>query len=327
MPDAHPARRPPVPAPRRAWPVRHGRPGRLRPVAWFLPLCVVLPAAACGGASPAAAPAAASSPDLNSMLPAAVRAVGRLTVLTDPVFRPISYHAAGSTISGTDPDIVRAMSRVLRLREPRFVAITDFAGLLTAVQSGRGDLAIGGITDTVQREQAVQFVDDFRLGELFVTRRGNPARISAAPASVCGRTVAFTYGAVSASAVPAMSRQCTAVGKPAIRPVGFAGVPATILAVRSGRVQVALYDDIGFSALNQANGGTLQAVRIRPYPDQLWGFAVRKGSQGGQLARALLAALKVIVADGTYHRILQAYGVSDDALASPGINLQAQARG
>ncbi len=294
-------------------------PGRAaRPV---LLLCVVSSAIACGSAAPAAAPAAARQPAAGLVLPAAVRSAG-LTVLTDPVVPPISSYAVGSrTIVGTDPDILRALAKVLGVRVT-FTAIGQFEGLLTGVQSGRGDVAAGGITDTALREKTVWFVDDFRLGELFLYKRGHaPPGISPAPLSICGDTVAYTNGTVSAAAVPALSRQCTAAGKPAIKAVGFAGVSATVLAVEAGRVQVALYDDFGFPALDKANGGNLQAIRITPYPDQYWGFAVSKADK--PLAEALLAALKAITADGTYRKILDRYGVSEYALVSPGIDLQA----
>jgi polar amino acid transport system substrate-binding protein len=286
---------------------------------WLLAGLAALLAAGCGSA-PGPAAVSAARPDLHAMLPAAIRSAGVLTVLTDPEFAPISYYQQGSGtgITGSDPGLIRAMAGVLGIRVS--FAPLAFDGLLTGVQSGRGEVAAGGITDTTQRERAVRFVDYFRLGELFVVRAGDAARISAAPLSACGHPVAYTFGAVSAAAVPALSKQCAAAGKPAVKPIGVDGVQAAVLAVRSGRAEVALYDDIGFGALNRANDGTLQAFRIAPYPDQYWGFAVSLADR--QLAAALVAALRAITADGQYAKILDQYGVGSDALASPGIDLQ-----
>jgi len=313
MVGARPARKPAVPR----W---RGLPPRRGP-AW--PLALVLAAAAavaaCSSAAPAPAPPAAHGTALSLLLPAAVRS-GGLTVLTDPEFEPVSYSASGThTITGSDPDIVRAIAKALGIGRVTFTPIA-FEGMLTGLASGRGDAAAGGITDTVPREKAVTFVDDFSLGELFIVRQGNAAGVSSAPLSACGRSVAYTFGAVSAAAVPALSRQCAAAGKPPVRGVGVAGVPAAVLAVLSGRVEVALYDDLGFPALDKANGGRLQAFRITPYPGQYWGIAVPRADQ--RLAGALLAGLRAIIADGTYAKILHQYGLGNDALASPGINLQ-----
>ena len=287
----------------------------------ILALLAVVLLAACSSASGPVVPSTTRSAP-NSMLPAAIRSAGVLKVLTDPEFAPISYYQPGSStrIIGSDPDIIRAMSQAAHWGVRVQFVPAAFTGLLTGLASGRGDVAVGGITDTTQREQDVLFVDNFSLGELYVTLAGNKARISASPLSACGKTVAYTIGAVSATAVPALARQCAAAGKPAVKPVGVAGVQATILAVLSGRAQVTMYDDIGFTELNRANGGKLQAVRLSPFPGQYWGFAVSRANP--QLARALLAALQAVMANGQYQAILNRYGVGRDELLKPGINLQ-----
>ena len=60
--------------------------------------------------------------------------------------------------------------------------------------------------------------------------------------------------------------------------------------------------------------------RSTDYPNQYWGFAVAKDNT--ELADALLAALKAIIADGTYAEILETYNLSENALTEPGINLE-----
>jgi polar amino acid transport system substrate-binding protein len=257
---------------------------------------------------------------LNASLPPVIRAAGVIRVLTDPEFEPISYYRPGSktAIIGSDPDILRAMGKVLGVRI-QFVPVA-FAGMLTGIQSGRGDVAGGGLTDTTARESVVSFVDDFSLGELYVVKAGNHAGISSSPLSACGHVVAYTIGAVSATAVPALGKKCVSAGKRDIHQIGMSSVNEVLLAVRSGRADVTMYDDIGFAAVNKANNDALKAFRISPYANQYWGFAVKPGDT--QLANALLAALRVVVANGAYQRILARYGVSSDALDGPGINLQ-----
>jgi polar amino acid transport system substrate-binding protein len=254
------------------------------------------------------------------MLPSTIRSAGVIKVLTDPEFSPISYYKPGSSkdVIGSDPDILRAIGKALGVRV-QFVPVA-FTGMLTGIQSGRGDLAGGGLTDTTAREAVVKFVDDFSLGELFVVNKGNRAKLSSDPMSACGHTFAYTIGALSATAVPALSKKCVAAGKPAIHGIATSDVNQTLLAVRSGRADVTMYDDLGFAAVNKANGNSLQAFKISPYPNQYWGFAVSPSNQ--QLATALVAALKAVVANGEYARILAKYGVADDALNDPGINLQ-----
>lgn len=316
-----PSPAPPILPASRGGPAR-SRPRRVPQTVLALAACLLLAVlGACSSPSSTPAGTAASRSPLDSMVPASVKAAG-LVVLTDPAFKPISFYAPGSAtdIAGSDPDIIRAMAAVLGVRV-RFVPI-GFEGMLTGVGADRGNVAAGGLTDTSAREKVVDFIDDFSLGELFVVKRGAADGVSAAPMSVCGHTVAYTIGAVSQAAVPALGKQCAAAGNAAIKKFGVAGVPATISAVLAGRAQVAMYDNLGFDDLNKASGGQLQAFTITPYPRQFWGFAVSKAPQGEQLAKALLAALKAIQADGTYQKILLRYGVGGDALLHPGINLQ-----
>lgn len=276
--------------------------------------------AACGSDSaPSPSPKASG---LNAKLPSAIRTAGVLNVLTVPEVPPVSYYKPGSTteIVGSDPDMLQAIGKVLGVRV-QFMPV-KFDQMLLGVESGRGDVAAGGLTDTAERERKVTFVDNFILGERYVVRTGNTTAkgISHEPLSACGHVVAFTIGAVSQTVVSSLERQCFAAGKPGIKDVGVEGIKATILAVLSGRADVALYDDLGFEQLNKANGNRLQSFRIDPWPNQYWGFAVRASNR--QLADALLSGLEAVIKNGEYARVLSKYGVENGALAEPGINLQ-----
>lgn len=272
---------------------------------------------ACGGASSGSG---STTTNLNSQLPSAIRSAGVLNVLTAPVFRPISFYKEGSTtdIVGSDADIIRAMGAKLGVKV-NLIAV-QFPEFIPGIQSGRGDIAGGGLTDTAAREQQVSFVDDFSLGELYVVRKGNAVGISSDYYSACGKKVSFAIGALSATTVSTLASKCLAAGKPAIQQIQTSDVNSTLLAVRSGRADVSFYDDLGFDAVNQAANNELQSFKIASFPGQYWGFAVAKDNT--QLQNALLAALKAIIADKTYEKILKQYGVSSDALNDPGINLQ-----
>ena len=277
---------------------------------------------ACGSSS-----SGSTQTSLNSELPSSIKSAGVLNILTSPVFAPISYYKQGSTsntdIIGSDADILRAIATELGIKA-NFMP-TDFPGMIPGVQSGRGDLAGGGLTDTEKREQAVQFVDDFKVDELYVVLKGNAAGISSDYFSACGHKVAYTVGALSVTTVQTLQSMCTAKGKP-ISEIQTSDVNATLLAVRSGRADVSFYDNLGFDAVNQAAGNTMQSFEITSYPSgcgcggQYWGFAIAPSNT--QLAKAILDGLKAIIANGKYAAILKTYNVSSNALNEPGINLQ-----
>jgi polar amino acid transport system substrate-binding protein len=283
-------------------------------------------------ASPAASEPAGSgstgSGSLNSLLPDEIKQAGTINVLTAPVFAPISFLPEGKSdpadILGSDPDILRAMGDKLGVTIT-FVPV-EFPEMLTGVQSGRGDLAGGGLTDTAEREQTVSFVDDFQVGMDYVVKAGNAPGISTDYLSACGHTVAFTTGALSATQVEDLSAACVAAGKPAAEGVNVSDVNDTLLAVRSGRAEVSFWDDFGsFDTVNQGANNELQAFKIDGFPNQYWGFAVSKDDT--QLQNALLAALQAVVADGGYDAILANYGLANNSLHEPGINLETQVNG
>jgi len=279
-----------------------------------------------GAASPAASGPTGSgtaSGNLNSLLPDDIKQAGTINVLTAPVFAPISYYKEGSSdvadILGSDPDILRAMGDMLGVTIT-FVPV-EFPEMITGVQSGRGDLAGGGLTDTAEREDTVSFVDDFQVGMDYVVKSGNAPGISSDYLSACGHTIAFTTGALSATQVEDLSAACVAAGKPAAEGVNVSDVNDTLLAVRSGRAEVSFWDDFGsFDTVNQGANNELQAFKIDSFPKQYWGFAV--GKDDTQLQNALLEALKAVVANGEYDAILAKYSLANNALHEPGINLQ-----
>lgn len=288
-------------------------------------LCLV--AAACSSSassSPSADTSTKQPTAASAMLPPAIRSAGVLKVLTIPEFQPITYYQSGSPgsrIVGSDPDLLRAMTKVLGI-QVQFIPISSFPGILAGLQSGRGDVTAAGLTDTPQREAAYTFIDELSIGELYLVRKADAAKlgITAQPMSACGHSMAYALGTISTVVVPKLSAQCVAAGKPAIKTIPVSGVNETALAVLSGRADTTMWDNVGFAQLNQANHGALAAYKLSPYPNQYWGFAVNKNNC--QLAAALKSAMTRIKASGQYMAILKQYGLTDDAISTPGIDLQ-----
>ena len=131
--------------------VRPLRSGRAL-VAGLLALgCLAL--AACGdGAAPsnATAPPVAVDQGLHDTLPASVLASGTVRVLTDASYAPMSSFAAdGRTIVGMEPDLAKALGRVLGVR---FAFTTvDFTDIPKLLRTGRADIGLSAITDTKER--------------------------------------------------------------------------------------------------------------------------------------------------------------------------------
>lgn len=112
--------------------------------------------AACGGAEPAPeAEAAAPDPDnpLNLIEP------GVLRVGTEPSYPPFEMKAADGSIIGFDVEIARRFADWNNL-ELVWVE-SEFDGLIPALQTGKIDMVMSGMTITPEREMAVDFSEPY----------------------------------------------------------------------------------------------------------------------------------------------------------------------
>ena len=87
---------------------------------------------------------------------------GKLVMATNAEFPPYEFHDTvdgEDVIMGVDADVARAICDYLGLE----LVIEDmsFDSVLTAVQSGKADVAFAGITVTEERKQMVDFTDTY----------------------------------------------------------------------------------------------------------------------------------------------------------------------
>lgn len=80
-----------------------------------------------------------------------------LIVLTSPDNPPFEFKdtAQGEAVIGFDMDVVHELGK--RLGRPVHIVEMDFAGLIPAIQAGRGDMAIAGFGPTDERRKSVDF--------------------------------------------------------------------------------------------------------------------------------------------------------------------------
>ena len=285
--------------------------------------------AACGGGSkssessggtqaPAsgASAAAAAKPDpaVTKLVPAGVKSKGTLVVATDPTYAPDEFVAQdGKTIVGFDPELSTALASTMGLRVK--VVIATFDSIIPGLAAKKYDLALSSHNDTKEREKVVDFVDYFAAGSSFYTRAQGGAAIDSLDA-LCGHKVAIEKGTTQADDAIAQDRKCKAAGKPGVTSLVFPDQNGANLALSSGRAEVGMADTPVAAYIVKQSGGQFKLVG-QPYAVEPHGIAIPKDSG---LARPVLAALKSLMADRVYHRILAKWGVSDIAIKTPTIN-------
>jgi polar amino acid transport system substrate-binding protein len=279
---------------------------------------LALALAACGSSSkgattqPSTVPSA--SADNSISVPAAIKSKGTITVATDPSYAPNEFYGSDNkTIVGMDIDLVNAIGQVLGLKVK--VVKADFAGIIPGLASGKYDLSLSSFTDSKAREKTVDFVTYFSAGTSLLVKKGNPDNL--APDSLCGKKVAVEKGTVQEDPdVPMKSKACTTAGKAAITRLSYPDESGANLALSSGRADAILADSpVAAYAAKQSNGQF--EVTGTSYDTAPYGIAIPKTNG---LTDPVLAAVKKLMADGTYTSILKKWGIEAGAITDPKIN-------
>jgi polar amino acid transport system substrate-binding protein len=247
-------------------------------------------------------------------VPAAIKKKGTLVVAADATYAPNEFIASdGKTVVGMDPDLAAALGRVMGLKMK--IVNATFDTIIPGLQSHKYDLGMSSFTDTKARQKVVDFVTYFSAGTSFyVAAKGGPAIGSLA--DLCGHTVAVERGTTQADDATAQSAACKKAGKPAVRVSVYPDQNAANLALSSGRAQVGMADSPVAAYIVKQSGERFQLTG-KPYATAPYGIAVPKGTG---LARPVLAALKVLIENGTYASILKKWGIQEGAITRPKIN-------
>jgi polar amino acid transport system substrate-binding protein len=285
---------------------------------------IALVAAGCGngtetstgtGTSPTpAAPPSGAVGAIAAQVPGSVKATGALTVAADATYAPNEFIATdGRTVIGFDADLAKALGQVLGLQVN--VINATFDTIIPGLASGKYDLGISSFTDTKEREQTVDFVTYFVAGTSFYVKSSGGPDIKSL-ADLCGRTVAAEKGTTQAADAQEQSAKCKSAGKPSVTVQVYNDQNAVNLALSSDRAQVAMADSPVAAYQVKQSKGTFK-VTGSPYGTAPYGIAIPKNSG---MADPVLAAVKHLMAKGTYMKILAKWGVQGGAISNPAIN-------
>lgn len=259
-------------------------------------------------------PAAHLDQAARSELPAAIRAKGTLVVGTSADYAPLEFVAPdGHTIVGMDADLARAIGQVLGLKVQMVNA--SFESLIPGLAASRYNLVMAGMNDYKSREKVVTFVDYFSAGTSFYERSSGGPSIQSL-AGLCGHSVAVESGTSEQTDANAQKAACARAGKPAVTVLVFNDQNAANLALASGRAQVGMADSPVAGYIVKQSHGQFKLVG-KSYGTVPDGIAMPKHEA---MAKPVLAAVKDLMADGTYVKILATWGVQAGALAAPRVN-------
>ncbi|MBB4018590.1 polar amino acid transport system substrate-binding protein [Chelatococcus caeni] len=277
------------------------------------------------------APALAASGDvpaqqvneaLRAKLPENIRAAGKMVSVNNGSFPPYEIVTDTNAMTGASADLSEAIGQILGIKIEH-ASVSGLSALLSGIKSGRYQFAMGPVGDFKSRQEANDFVDYVREYVVFAVQKGNPKGINSLD-EACGNRIAVMSGGSAERVIKAQAEKCAAEGKPALEVQSFTDQPTSILAVRSKRSDAFFSSQAPLTYFVQQAGGELELAAVgkaNGFQDLYQGAVVSKGSPLGEV---LLGAIKELVANGTYDVIMKKWGLQNNMISDPGINLASQ---
>ncbi len=276
--------------------------------------------AACGGNNNTSSPGAANTPtivssvdpSLAAQVPANIKSKGTLATGVDATYAPGEFlDTDGKTVIGFNVELFDAVLAKLGLKGQWQPA--KFDSIIPGVTSGKYDVGASSFTINADRMKQVTMVSFFNAGTQWAQKSGGSTR----PNNAGGKSVAVQVGTVQVDDITARSTKCTQAGKPAIKIDQFQSQADATAAVVSGKDDAMLADSpVCAYAVKQTNGQLALLGDI--YDSAPYGYVLPKSET--QFGTAIAGAVKSIMADGTYNKILTKWGVQAGAITNPTVN-------
>lgn len=275
--------------------------------------------AACGGdegtSSETASPAA-SSDSLNSLLPEEIKSAGEIKVGINGIYAPMEYKdPATDELVGLDVDFANAVGELLGVK--MVYDDQQFDQLINSVATGRDDMVLSGMSDTVERQKTLDFVDYFNSGTQAFTTKDLSGEITSLE-DLSGKTLAVSASTDFYTTMEKWSKDnLEANGKPGIKMLGVDSEASARLQMKQGRAEASAISPEVLGWIEKETPGEFVPVgeMLAPAP---YGIAFNKDN--AQLRDAVQAAVQKMIDDGSYQAILDQWNCGQAAVSEATVN-------
>jgi len=256
----------------------------------------------------------------QALLPAEYLENG-IDVASDIPYEPFEFEDENGNLTGFDVELGALIGEKLGT-ELRFND-TEFAAVIPSLEAGTNDIIISSMSDTVERQEKVDFVDYHFGGSQMIVAKGNPEGINGA-ADLCGKTVIVQSSTIQIDLVAGMSDDCVAAGNGEITITQLPDAPSMQNALRAGQGDAVMMDSfVAQGAAAKAGNGEYFDLVSDPsapngYDAGYVGVAILKKDTG--LRDAIQAALQSLIDDGQYATLLETWNMSANGVTSATIN-------
>jgi polar amino acid transport system substrate-binding protein len=246
---------------------------------------------------------------------------GGIDVASDIPYEPFEYEDENGTLTGFDVELGKLIGQKLGT-EIRFND-SVFDTIIPNLEAGTNDIIMSSMSDTIERQAKVDFVDYNIGGSQMIVAKGNPEGINDAM-GLCGKTVIVQNGTIQIDLVGTMSTDCETAGMDKITILQLPDAPSMENALRAGQGSAVMMDSfVAQGAAAKAGNGEYFDVVSDPaapngYDAGYVGIAILKKNTG--LRDAIQAALQSLIDDGQYATLLETWNMSANGVQSASIN-------
>ncbi|GAB2962588.1 ABC transporter substrate-binding protein [Streptomyces heilongjiangensis] len=231
---------------------------------------------------------------------------------------PLTFFATDNkTVIGVEPDIASLVADVLGLK--LHINTVSWENIFVGLDSAKYDVGFSNITVTEERKEKYDFAT-YREDNLgFEAKKGSGLKITG-PEDVAGRTVAVGSGTNQEKLLIEWSRENEKAGRKPVDITYYQNDSDTYLALQSGRIDLYLGPN-PTAAYHAATTGKTEVVgTYSGAGSTLQGLIAATTKKDSGLAEPLADALNHVIDNGTYAKVLERWGLSDEAVTQSEIN-------
>lgn len=221
---------------------------------------------------------------------------GKLHMATNAAFPPYEMVKDDGTYEGIDVEIATKIAEKLGLE--LVVDDMDFGAVITAVQTGKSDIAMAGMTVTDERKKNIDFTDSYATGkQVIIVKEGSDIKSADDLSGKMIGTQEATTGYIYCSA----STEDGGYGEDHV--TAYTNGATAVQALVEGKVDCVIIDSQPAEEYVKANKGLV--ILETPFVTEDYAIGVSKDNTA--LTEAVNKALQELIADGTVQSILDKY--------------------
>ncbi|MGW0337554.1 ABC transporter substrate-binding protein [Streptomyces sp. NPDC003011] len=256
---------------------------------------------------------------IAARVPERIRKRGTLEIVdSSGSAAPLTFHATDNkTVIGVEPDIASLVADVLGLE--LHINTVSWENIFVGLDSAKYDVGFSNITVTEERKEKYDFAP-YREDNLgFEAKKGSGLKITG-PEDVAGRTVAVGSGTNQEKLLVEWSKENEKAGREPVDIKYYQNDSDTYLALQSGRIDLYLGPN-PTAAYHAATTGKTEVVgTYSGAGSTLQGLIAATTKKDSGLVEPLADALNEIIDNGTYGKVLERWGLSDEAVTESEIN-------